>query len=70
MMLMRLKGRSSKAKRPIPIPLELVRIRQEHIRMYGVAPDSLLFRTERVGVVLPSGYGRKAIKQVVDERMP
>ena len=53
-----LKGRNRKAKRPVPIPPELVRILQEHISRYGVAPDGRLFRTERGGVLLPSSYGR------------
>jgi integrase len=53
-----LKGRNPKAKRPVPIPPELVRILREHINRYGVAPDGRLFRTERGGVLLPSGYGR------------
>lgn len=53
-----LKGRNRRAKRPVPIPPELVRILRDHINRYGVAPDGRLFRTERGGVVLPSGYGR------------
>lgn len=53
-----LKGRNRKAKRPVPIPPELVRILRAHIDRFGVAPDGRLFRTERGGVLLPSGYGR------------
>ncbi|MFG2002085.1 tyrosine-type recombinase/integrase [Spirillospora sp. NPDC048911] len=53
-----LKGRNRKATRPVPIPPELVRILRDHINRYGVAPDGRLFRTERGGVLLPSGYGR------------
>lgn len=53
-----LKGRNRRAKRPVPIPPELVRILRDHINRYGVASDGRLFRTERGGVLLPSGYGR------------
>jgi integrase len=42
----------------VPIPLELVAILRTQIDRYGVAPDGRLFRTERGGPVLPSGYGR------------
>ncbi|TDD84865.1 site-specific integrase [Actinomadura rubrisoli] len=53
-----LKGRHRKAKRPVPIPPDLVRILRGHIDRYGVGSDGRLFRTERGGVLLPSGYGR------------
>ncbi|WP_174564894.1 tyrosine-type recombinase/integrase [Actinomadura chibensis] len=53
-----LKGRSRKAKRPVPIPPQLVRILRDHITQHGIAPDGRLFRTERGGVLLPSGYGQ------------
>ena len=53
-----LKGRNRKAKRPVPIPPILVEILRDHIAHHGVGPDGRLFRTERGGVVLPSGYGR------------
>jgi integrase len=35
-----------------------VSILRQHIHNFGVAPDGRLFRTEREGVVLQSGYGR------------
>ncbi|WUI00965.1 site-specific integrase [Spirillospora sp. NBC_00431] len=53
-----LKGRNRKAKRPVAIPPILVSILRDHIDRYGVAPDGRLFRTERGGIILPSGYGR------------
>lgn len=53
-----LKGRPSKAKRPVPIPPELVTILRTHIQRYGVAPDGRLFRTERGGVLQASAYAR------------
>ena len=53
-----LKGRNRRAKRPVPIPPELVRILRDHINRYGVALDGRLFRTECGGALLPSGYGR------------
>jgi integrase len=46
-----LKERNRRAKRPVPIPPELVRILRDHITRYGVAPDGRLFRTERGGVL-------------------
>lgn|SRR5512139_3812756 len=53
-----LKGRSRKARRPVPIPPELVAILRHHIDSHGVSRDGRLFRTEQGGPVLPSGYGR------------
>ncbi|GAA0949093.1 site-specific integrase [Nonomuraea longicatena] len=53
-----LKGRPRRAKRPIPIPPELVSILREHIASYGVGPDGRLFRTERGGIIQKSGYVR------------
>ncbi|MEO3859462.1 hypothetical protein [Acrocarpospora sp. B8E8] len=51
-----LKGRPRKAKRPIPIPPELVTILRTHIARYGVAQDGRLFRTERGGMLQASAY--------------
>ncbi|WP_214110687.1 tyrosine-type recombinase/integrase [Acrocarpospora catenulata] len=53
-----LKGRPRKAKRPVPIPPELVTILRKHIARYGVADDGRLFRTERNGMLQASGYTR------------
>ncbi|MGW4662889.1 tyrosine-type recombinase/integrase [Streptosporangium sandarakinum] len=53
-----LKGRPRKAKRPVPIPPELVAILRGHIARYGTAPDGRLFRTERGGVLQASAYAR------------
>ncbi|WP_433328195.1 tyrosine-type recombinase/integrase [Spirillospora sp. CA-294931] len=53
-----LKARHRKAKRPVPIPPDLVRLLRGHIDTFGVAPDGRLFRTESGGLLLPSGYGR------------
>ncbi|MEV5889499.1 tyrosine-type recombinase/integrase [Nonomuraea fuscirosea] len=53
-----LKQREEREVRPVPIPPELVRILQTHLREFGTAPDGRLFRNERGGVLGASTYSR------------
>jgi integrase len=54
----RLKGRSKKTVRPVPIPPELVTLLRQHIQRFGVAQDGRLFRSESGRPVPKSTYSR------------
>ncbi len=53
-----LKHRATTEVRVIPIPGELVRLINEHVKRYGTAPDGRLFRAPRGGYPSESLYGR------------